>query len=68
VGIDPNPESRSHRGPSLVLGKFRPSQAKDVEELLSYTAEAIESILAEGVEKAMTKYNRRARGLNEEER
>jgi len=68
VGIDPNPEDRAHRGPSLVLGKFRPSQAKDVEELLSYTAEAIESILAEGVEKAMTKFNRRARGLNEEER
>ena len=68
VGIDPEPERRSHRGASLVLGKFRPSQARDVEELLSYTAEAIESILAEGVEKAMTKYNRRAQGLNEEER
>lgn len=82
VGIDPNPQRsagenqpgvedkdrRSHRGASLVLGKFRPSQAKDVEELLSYTAEAIESILAEGVEKAMTKFNRRARGSNEEER
>jgi PTH1 family peptidyl-tRNA hydrolase len=68
VGIDPNPEGRAHRGPSLVLGKFRPSQAKDVEELLSYTAEAVESIIADGVEKAMTKFNRRARGLNEEER
>ena len=68
VGIDPDTEKRSHRGPSLVLGKFRPSQAKDVEELLSYTAEAIESIIAEGVEKAMTKFNRRAQGLNEEER
>ena len=70
VGIDPNPPvreanrtegDRSHRGISLVLGKFRPSQAKDVEELLSYTAEAVESIIAEGVEKAMTKYNRRAK-------
>ena len=68
VGIDPDPERRSHRGPSLVLGKFRPGQAKEVEELLSYTAEAVESILAEGVEKAMTKFNRRAQGLKEEER
>ncbi len=70
LGIDPEQsgKDRSHRGPSLVLGTFRPSQAKDVEELLSYTAEAVESILADGVEKAMTKYNRRARGLNEEER
>jgi PTH1 family peptidyl-tRNA hydrolase len=80
MGIDPNPkrtgedslgadekERRSHRGPSLVLGKFRPSQAKDVEELLSYTAEAIESIIADGVEKAMTKFNRRAQGLNTED-
>jgi len=68
LGIDPDPDRRSHRGPSLVLGTFKSSQAKDVEELLSYTAEAIESILADGVEKAMTKFNRRARGLNEEER
>ena len=68
VGIDPDSGTRSHRGPSLVLGKFRPSQAADVDELLSYTAEAVESIIADGVEKAMTKFNRRARGLNEEER
>ena len=81
MGIDPEPKRtgenplgaeengrRSYRGPSLVLGKFRPSQAKDVEKLLSYTAEAVESIIAEGVEKAMTKFNRRAQGLNEEER
>ena len=76
IGIDPDPrresasekDRRAHRGPSLVLGKFRPSQAKDVEELLSYTAEAVESIIAEGVEKAMTKFNRRAQGLHEEER
>ena len=65
VGIDPNTETRSHRGASLVLGKFGPSQAKDVEELLSYTAEAVEAIVAEGVDKAMTRYNRRAQGLNE---
>lgn len=68
LGIDPDPERRTHRGASLVLGQFRPSQAKDVEELLSYSAEAVESIVANGVEKAMTAYNRRARGLKEEER
>ncbi len=68
MGIDPDTERRAHRGPSLVLGKFRPGQAKEVEELLSHTAQAVESIIAEGVEKAMTKFNRRAQGLNEEER
>ena len=64
IGIDPG--DRSSRGASHVLGRFKPSQAKDVEELLSYTAEAVESIIAEGAEKAMTRYNRRAPGLNEE--
>lgn len=64
MGIDPG--DRSKRGPSHVLGPFRPSQAKDLEELLSYTAQACESIVAEGVDKAMAIHNRRAQGLNEE--
>lgn len=64
IGIDPG--QRSQRGASLVLGAFRPSQAKDVEELISYSAESVESIISEGAEKAMTRYNRRARGSNEE--
>lgn len=64
IGIDPGDKSK--RGASHVLGSFKPSQAKDVEELISYTAEAVESIIAEGAEKAMTRYNRRARGSNEE--
>jgi peptidyl-tRNA hydrolase, PTH1 family len=64
IGIDMGAGSK--RGASLVLGAFRPSQANDVEELISYSAEAVESIIAEGAEKAMTRYNRRARGLNEE--
>ncbi len=70
MGIDPSgvrgEAAGSKRGASLVLGAFRPSQAKDVEELVSYAAEAVESIIAEGAEKAMTRYNRRARGSNEE--
>ena len=65
IGIDPGGE-KSRRGISLVLGAFRPSQAKDVEELVSYSAESVESRIAEGAEKAMTRYNRRARGSNEE--
>ena len=38
-----------------------------LEELVDYAADAVRSIIAEGVEKAMTKYNRRAQGLNTEE-
>ena len=66
MGIDPG--DRSKRGPSHVLGPFRPSQAKDLEELLSHSAAAVESIVAEGADKAMAKYNRRAPGTTEEEK
>jgi len=43
------------------------SQRTELDEFIDYAADAVRSIIAEGVEKAMTKYNRRAPGLNEEE-
>jgi len=54
-------------GAAFLLAPFRRSQLKDLDELLGYAAEAVESILAEGVEKAMTKFNRRAQGSNQED-
>jgi PTH1 family peptidyl-tRNA hydrolase len=54
-------------GEQFVLGKFKRVQKQEVEEVVSYAAEAVESIIAEGAEKAMTKYNRRAQGLKIEE-
>jgi PTH1 family peptidyl-tRNA hydrolase len=54
-------------GAQFVLGQFKRAQQKDVEEAVGLAAEAVEFTLAEGVEKAMTKYNRRAQGLNIEE-
>jgi hypothetical protein len=36
--------------------------------LLDHAAGAVESMIAEGVEKAMTRFNRRARGLAQEEK
>jgi hypothetical protein len=38
-----------------------------LEEFTGLAADAIRSIIAEGVAKAMTTYNRRAQGLNKEE-
>jgi hypothetical protein len=35
--------------------------------VVSYTADAVESIIAEGAVQAMAKFNRRARGTQEEE-
>jgi PTH1 family peptidyl-tRNA hydrolase len=54
-------------GADFVLSGFRRSQIKALDELVGYAAEAVESIIAEGVEKAMTRFNRRAQGLNAEE-
>jgi PTH1 family peptidyl-tRNA hydrolase len=40
---------------------------KELDELLDYASQAVESIIADGAEKAMTRFNRRAGGLPEEE-
>ena len=51
----------------FVLAKFRKADLADLAELLDYASDAILAIVSEGAEKAMTKFNRRARGSNEEE-
>jgi PTH1 family peptidyl-tRNA hydrolase len=65
LGIHPGHPVRD--GAGYVLSPFKRGQAKEVEEVVSRAREAVESIIAEGVEKSMTKFNRRAGGLNEEE-
>lgn len=65
LGIHPGHPVRD--GAGFVLAPFKRSQQKELEEVVDLARSAVESIIAEGVEKAMTKYNRRARGLNEEE-
>jgi len=68
VGIDqPGRERAAGHGAKFVLGPFRRNQMKDVEETVARAAEAVESIIAEGAEKAMATYNRRAQGLHTEE-
>jgi peptidyl-tRNA hydrolase, PTH1 family len=64
VGIHPN---RPVDAAQYVLAPWEPEQRDEVGEVVSFTADAIEAILAEGAEKAMAKYNRRARGIQEEE-
>ena len=51
----------------FVLAPFRRSQVKELDELVGYAADAVGSIIAEGVEMAMTRFNRRAPGLQPEE-
>jgi PTH1 family peptidyl-tRNA hydrolase len=54
-------------GKEYLLAPMRRGQTKELDDFIGYAADAAESIIAEGVEKAMTKYNRRAPGLNKEE-
>lgn len=54
-------------GAKFVLAPFRRAQFEELDELLDDASQAAESILTEGVEKAMARFNRRARGTTEEE-
>jgi PTH1 family peptidyl-tRNA hydrolase len=58
---------REKDGAQIVLAKLKRAHRQELDELLDYASQAVESIIAEGVEKSMAKYNRRAPGLNEEE-
>ena len=65
IGIHPGHPLRD--GAEFVLAPVKRSQKKELEELVDYAADAVRSIIAEGVSMAMTKFNRRAPGLNTEE-
>jgi peptidyl-tRNA hydrolase, PTH1 family len=65
LGVHPGHPLKS--GQDYLLAPVKRSQMKELDEFIDYAADAVRSIIAEGVEKAMTRYNRRAPGLNEEE-
>ena len=65
MGIHPGHPVRS--GADFVLAPFRRSQIKELDEFLGFAADAVRSIIAEGVAMAMTKFNRRAPGSPTEE-
>jgi PTH1 family peptidyl-tRNA hydrolase len=52
---------------TYVLAPFERDMRPEVEEVVSYTADAAESIVAEGAVQAMAKFNRRARGIQQGE-
>ncbi len=65
LGIHPGREVRD--GAKFVLAPMRSGQRQELDRLLDEACEAAESIITEGVEKAMAAYNRRARGTKREE-
>jgi PTH1 family peptidyl-tRNA hydrolase len=68
LGIDrPGRGRRAGEGARFVLGRFGRAQKQEMEEAVARGADAVESIIAEGVEKSMAVFNRRAQGLQEEE-
>ncbi len=58
---------RGEDGAEFVLSPFRRAQKKELDELVGHAARAVSAIISAGVEKAMTMYNRRARGNQTEE-
>jgi len=65
LGIHPDREIGD--GAKFVLAPFKRAQKQEVDEVVGRGAAAIESIIAEGVAKSMTMFNRRAEGLQPEE-
>jgi PTH1 family peptidyl-tRNA hydrolase len=65
LGVHPGHPIRS--GVDYLLAPMKRSQSKELEEFTGVAADAIRSIIAEGVVKAMTKFNRRAQGSTKEE-
>ena len=61
LGIHPGHPLNS--GTEFLLAPMKRSQTKELDGFIDYAADAVRSIIAEGVAKAMTKFNRRAPGL-----
>lgn len=67
VRLGVNPGHKVRDGAEYLLAPVKRSQQKETEELVGRGADAVASIIAEGVEKSMTKFNRRAQGSKTEE-
>jgi len=65
LGIHPGHEVRD--GAEYVLAPVKRAWEKELDELLDNACRAVESIIAEGVDKAMATFNRRAQGLTNED-
>ena len=65
VGVHPGHPLKG--GIDYLLSPFSRRQKQELDDLTGFAADAVDSIIAEGVEKSMTKFNRRAPGLNTEE-
>lgn len=67
VRLGVNPGHKVQDGAEYLLASVKRSQQKETEDLVGRGADAVASIIAEGVEKSMTIYNRRAQGSTTED-
>ena len=67
VRLGINPGYKLSDGVEYLLSPIKRSEREQAEELVGRGADAVASIIAEGVEKSMTKFNRRAQGSKTEE-
>lgn len=65
VGI--RPDDLKQDAAVYVLAQVKGERRGQMDEMASYTADAVEAIVAEGADKAMAKFNRRALGIQSEE-
>lgn len=65
LGIRPEHPVKAMK--DYVLSRVRKAQMETLESTLEQTQQAVETIITEGVEKAMAIHNRRAQGANEEQ-
>ncbi len=65
IGIRPNQPLAD--AAEYVLAPLERELKENMDEVVSYAADAIESVVAEGAVMSMAKFNRRARGIKEED-
>ncbi len=65
LGVHPGHKLAS--GADYLLSRFTRRQTETLDEFIDLAADATESIIAEGVQLSMTKFNRRAQGSTTEE-
>ena len=68
VRLGANPGHPLKSGKDYLLSPFDRQQKKELDEVLGLAAQAVSSIIADGVEMSMAKFNRRAGGLQTEDR
>jgi PTH1 family peptidyl-tRNA hydrolase len=67
IRLGVHPSHRISSGVDYLLSRFTRQQTETLDEFVDLAADATESIIAEGVEKSMTRFNRRAQGNTTEE-